>query len=461
MKFTFKSRLSLYITVTTTLTILVLFVIIYSVVEKTVYNHLDEDLKSESAEVKKNLLVLETGVLFANFYEWFESEHGPIGANPTYLQLIDENGLVLLKTPNLNNEVILYDSAISKENIYNTYISDKKVRQIQVPLTRNDGKSAGFVLIAMPITEYVIVLKNLQTVLIVAFPVTILIMLFVSKFTAGRGIKPINKIINTAESITNDNLSKRIDYPVHKDELYLLVDTINKLLNRLQEGITRERQFISDASHELRTPLSVIKGNLEVLIRKHREPHEYEESVKYCINEVDRISSLVDQLLMLAKYENDLIKPEFGEVGIEEIIPNVLKRVSTLIKVNNTDVVSDFKNTNNIKGDRNILSCILENVISNAVKYSGKNGKVSISTKRINGYVECEIKDNGEGIRPEMISKIFDPFYRVEESRNSEIPGYGLGLSIVKKLAEIHRIGIVVTSNESGTTFKLNIPVFQ
>jgi signal transduction histidine kinase len=461
MKFTFKNRLSLYITVTTTLAILVLFVIIYSVVEKTVYSHLDDDLKSESNEVKKNILILETGILFANFYEWFESEHGSIEANPTYIQLIDENGLILLKTPNLNNEVILYDSAATKEIVYNTYISDKKVRQIQVPLFRSDEKNAGYVLIAMPIAEYVIVLKNLRTVLIIAFPVTILIMLFVSKFTAGRGIKPINKIINTAELITNDNLSKRIDYPVHKDELYLLVDTINKLLNRLQEGINRERQFISDASHELKTPLSVIKGNLEVLIRKNREPHEYEESIKYCINEVDRISSLVDQLLMLDKYENDLIKPEFGEVIIEDVIQNVLKRTSTFIKVNNTSVISDFSSSNNVKGDGNILSCILENVISNAVKYSGKNGKVIISTKRIDGCIECEIKDNGEGIRPELISRIFDPFYRIEESRNSDIPGYGLGLSIVKKLAEIHRIGIIVTSNESGTTFKLKIPLFQ
>ena len=105
-----------------------------------------------------------------------------------------------------------------------------------------------------------------------------------------------------------------------------------------------------------------------------------------------------------------------------------------------------------------MTSDIIEKFIDTKVQ---KNGKVNISTKRINGSVECEIKDSGEGIRPELISRIFDPFYRIEESRNSDIPGYGLGLSIVKKLAEIHRIDLLVTSNESGTSFKLNIPLFQ
>lgn len=111
-----------------------------------------------------------------------------------------------------------------------------------------------------------------------------------------------------------------------------------------------ERQFISDALHELRTPLSVIKGNLEVLIRRQREPHEYHKSVKYCINEVDRISFLVHQLLMIAKYENNLIKPRFDEVVIEEMIPNVLKRVSVLINDNNTAVISDIKTANIVNG---------------------------------------------------------------------------------------------------------------
>lgn len=461
MNLTFKNRLSLYISVTTTLTILILFIVIYTVVEKTVYNHLDEDLKSESEKVRNNLLIMNSGILFANFSEFLENEQGQIEANPTYVELINENGLILRKTTNLLNEILLYDSLSNKEEIYNTYISGKKVRQIQVPLIHSNGKNAGYIMAAFPITEYEIVLNNLRTILFAAFPVTILIMFFVSKFTAGRGIKPINKVIKTAEVISKDNLSERIEYPAHKDELYLLVDTINNLLQRLQAGILRERQFLSDASHELRTPLSVIKGNLEVLIRKQREPQEYEESVKYCINEVDRISSLVSQLLMLAKYDNDFIKPDFSEVEIEGVIKTVLKRLSEQIENNNVRLITNFGETNNIKGDSNILSCIFENVISNAIKYSGEKGTVNISTKRVGGSIECQIKDSGEGIKPDQITKIFDPFYRVEESRNSDVQGYGIGLSIVRKLAEIHNVSIVVTSSDEGTDFTLTIPLMH
>ena len=132
----------------------------------------------------------------------------------------------------------------------------------------------------MPLEESALVLENLKIVLFIAYPLVLIFLFSVSRYIAGKSIKPINKVINTAEKITKENLDKRIDLPEHKDEIYILTSTINELLNRLQDAVLREKQFTADASHELRTPLSVIKGTLEVLIRKPRKREEYEDKNK-------------------------------------------------------------------------------------------------------------------------------------------------------------------------------------
>ncbi|WP_321538772.1 histidine kinase dimerization/phospho-acceptor domain-containing protein [Flavobacterium piscinae] len=125
-----------------------------------------------------------------------------------------------------------------------------------------------------------------------------------ARFFAGRSIKPVQTIIETSNQITKDNLKTRIPLPQNKDELFVLSENINSLLNRIENAVDREKQFTSDASHELRTPLAVIKGTMEVLIRKPRNEAEYKEKIRFCIDEIDRLNTMVDQLLLLARFEN-------------------------------------------------------------------------------------------------------------------------------------------------------------
>jgi signal transduction histidine kinase len=149
-----------------------------------------------------------------------------------------------------------------------------------------------------------IVLQNLWEILIVAYPLILIILFLIARFIAGRSIKPINAIIETSNIITKDNLKSRIELPRKKDELHVLSKTINNLLDRIETAVEREKQFTSDASHELRTPLTVIKGTLEVLVRKPRSPEEYQEKINFCVAEVNRLNYLADQLLLLARFEN-------------------------------------------------------------------------------------------------------------------------------------------------------------
>ena len=167
--------------------------------------------------------------------------------------------------------------------------------------------------------ESEIVLENLQKALLVSFPIILIILFFTTRYIAGKSIAPINNVITTANRITRENLRERISLPENKDEIHLLISTINELLNRLEDNLLREKQFTSDASHELRTPLSVIKGTLEVLIRKPREIHQYEEKINYCIRETDRITKLIDQLLFLARYDSGKVLPNKIKINIKTI----------------------------------------------------------------------------------------------------------------------------------------------
>jgi len=156
----------------------------------------------------------------------------------------------------------------------------------------------------MSLQDATMVLHNLLKTMVILYPLILLLLFIIARIIAGKSIKPISAIIKTSNIITKDNLKSRIQLPQNQDELYILSQTINSLLDRIENTIEREKQFTSDASHELRTPLTVIKGTLEVLIRKPRQHEEYIEKINFCISEVNRLNHLVDQLLLLARFEN-------------------------------------------------------------------------------------------------------------------------------------------------------------
>ncbi len=161
---------------------------------------------------------------------------------------------------------------VDKKNVSksykNTHLSESPIYQVQYPINNSKNETTGYLLVAVPLEESELVLENLQKALFISFPIILIILFLTTRYIAGKSIAPINGVITTANRITRENLRERILLPENKDEIHLLISTINELLNRLEDNLLREKQFTSDASHELRTPLSVIKGTLEVLDKK-------------------------------------------------------------------------------------------------------------------------------------------------------------------------------------------------
>jgi signal transduction histidine kinase len=339
-----------------------------------------------------------------------------------------------------------------------TYLDGQPVRQIQVPLL-NHQKVVGHIFIAMSLVEANQILSILEDILFVTFPLILTLLFFIARLIAGRSIKPIALITETSSRITKDNLSDRIDLPQNHDELYILSKNINDLLDRIENAVEREKQFTSDASHELRTPLAVLKGTLEVLIRKPRNQFEYEEKINYCVKEVDRLNHLVDELLMLARFENQKQNTKQETVFLNAIILDVLTRYSQIINEKGLVIKYEFDKDYYTLSDEYLISIVIGNLISNAIKYSKENGVIKLLLYEENGHITGSITDNGIGIRKEDFDKILKPFFRSQALLHPEIKGIGLGLSIVNRLCFLLNIDLSIDSQENiGTTVLFKFP---
>ncbi len=454
--FSIRNRIAFTYIAVTALLIAALFSLIYIVIFQTVYNHLDSDLDAEIQEVYSSIVVLDNAIVYANPNEWNEKEHGLIEVNPTFVQIVDTTGTVAKKTPNLREGALFFSHAISEKSYFDTLLAGAPIRQLQLPIRNPTGRTLAYLVIAIPLQESLIVLKNLRLTLIIGYPIVLIALFFISRFIAGRSIAPINTVIATAEKITKENLDERIVLPQNKDEIYTLAYTINNLLDRLRDVVIREKQFTADASHELRTPLSVIKGTLEVLIRKPREREQYVDKIRYVMNEVDQMSQLVDQLLEFARFESGMVRPSVVEFELNALIGDCVKRMEYASAEKNISLRMLTEEAFVVKADISMTKIIIENILSNAIKYSSNDQSVEVSIGKDSGGVTCTIADHGCGIPQDQLSKIFDRFYRVDESRTSQTAGKGIGLAIVKRLAEIQHLGISIKSTPAvGTTFTM------
>jgi heavy metal sensor kinase len=366
---------------------------------------------------------------------------------------------VVSKSINLDRNVLAFTSTYSGVRYFNSTVGRVPVRQVQVPLINKTGTVEAWLIVAIPTRNVMLVLVELKNIMLISFPVIILLLFILTRAIAGRSIRPVDDVIAIAETMTQASLDQRISLPRKHDELYRLSFTINALLDQLQDAFQREKHFTSDASHELRTPLAVVKGTLDVLIRKPRPVEHYEEKIRYCLDELNRMARLIDQLLILARYDQESIKPKTAPIEISSVVESVIARMEQMAGEKQISFVRGNFDPGMVSADLAMLEMIFENIFTNAIKFSHAGSSIEIEVARRTALMVCTITDHGVGIPEEKLQHVFDRFYRVDESRGSSTGGFGLGLSIVRKLADLQQIGVSVTSRENeGTAFRL---VFQ
>ena len=336
-------------------------------------------------------------------------------------------------------------------------MSRQKIRLGQFPVLNDAGDVIGQLPLAISRQESYGILNNLVLVLFIAFPMVLVVLFFASSLAASKAIEPIHQLIKTTSGISDSTIGTRLMLPERKDELYELARTMNELLARIEDSMLQQKQFTSDASHEIRTPLSAIRGTLEVLIRKPRDPMMYEEKITGIIKQVDRLDDLLQQLLQLARIESGTTVAQKESIALSVMMSTLIEKWKESAAGKQISIDMDVPANTMISADKVFLEIILTNLVINAIKYGKENGHVFIKWHADSNTLA--INDDGHGIAPSHLPNIFNRFYRADEARSSSVKGSGLGLSIVKKLTDLQHIVLLAESHQGvGSSFTLQFP---
>jgi heavy metal sensor kinase len=302
-------------------------------------------------------------------------------------------------------------------------------------------------------------LAGLVRTLVIAVPLALALAAAGGIFLARRALKPVDKIAQTAREIGESDLSQRINVNT-KDELGRLAATLNEMIGRLEKAFQRQKQFTSDASHELRTPLAVIEAESTLALEKERPSSDYQQSLEIISQESRQMSSLIDQLLTLARADAGKEQWNFTEVNLGKLISNLSTDVEVLCQEKGLSFQLGQPQDLVVKGDEARLRELFMNLLDNAIRYTPAQGIVSVSLRREGQMAVVAVTDTGVGIPAEDIPFIFERFYRVDKSRSRAEGGSGLGLAICRHIAEAHGGKIEVESQVGvGSTFSVWLPL--
>ena len=301
-------------------------------------------------------------------------------------------------------------------------------------------------------------LENLLYILLFIIPIILILTTVGGYFLIYKSFYPIEQINNKLREINAKDLSKRLYRLENGDEIDSLSKEINNLLKRLEISFDKIYQFSSDASHELKTPLTIIRGEIEIALRKDRTSNEYKETLKNCLDEVVIIQQTVNDLLYLAKTEEENIL-NYEEIYLDEVILESIKELRPFAKLKEVEIQSSIKDASNMIGNSKLIKIAINNILKNAISFSQEESKVFINSFIKDKSIYIVIEDFGIGISKNDLNKIFEKFYRTDKSRNKNSGGTGLGLSISQKIILNHQGTISFQSEESkGTkvTIKFN-----
>jgi heavy metal sensor kinase len=301
-------------------------------------------------------------------------------------------------------------------------------------------------------------LARLRRNLLLGLPLVLLVAGIGGLFLAGRALAPIDRMAATAERISGSDLSGRMGRQ-NSEELGRLAASFDSMLERLEQAFSRERRFVADVSHELRTPLTALKGRIEVTLSRPRSTGEYASTLEELQAEVDRLTRLSNDLLMLARFDRGALPSRLQEVDLSVLLREVSERIRPLARSRDQVVEEQVQPGLLMQADPDQLVRLFFNLLDNAVKFTGKGGRIVLRSWRRDGLVEIEVSDSGPGVSPEHLDRIFDRFYRVEESRARSTGGHGLGLSIAQEITKAHGGALSARSMPGeGTTFTVRLP---
>jgi heavy metal sensor kinase len=424
-------------------------IIAYLILSYQLHKNLDESLLTKAIEFESGLKYVEGNITYAS--------------QPNDLVLVyDTNGTLLhrlgpeLNSSNINSMVQL--ALMGKASKITTDTQNQRIRLYTTPFNLSSEIRLAIV-IGTPLTDINNTLGTVRTVFLYSAFIALVVAALGGSTLVNRILHPLRRITGMAEDIGESNLSRRIDI-TREDELGKLASTLNGMMGRLEEAFNRQRQFASDASHELRTPLSVIQAESTLALEKDRSSDEYKKSLETISQEVSFMSTVVANLLQIARSESghEILKLE--TVNLRDVLNDLSPKIDSLAREKGILFTLNVEENVHVVGDRFKLVQLFSNIFDNAVKYTHKGGSVWATARAMGKLAVISISDTGVGIAPEHVAQIFERFYRVDKARSRSYGGAGLGLAIAKQIVESHGGRIDVESElGKGSTFNIFLPL--
>jgi heavy metal sensor kinase len=311
-----------------------------------------------------------------------------------------------------------------------------------------------------PYDEVESVLHELLFSLAIAFPLMLGIAIGGGYGIMRRLVRPLDEIATKAERITSRNLNERLPVEATGDEIEKLALSLNRMMGRLEESFHHINRFSADASHEIRTPLAIIRGELENAHQSAELSPEMRETVRSALEEAERLSRIVEQLLEISRLEAGETLVDRTRFDFSEMTRTTVEQMRLLAEEKNQQLVFESTRPLDIEGDRMRLKQIVVNLVDNAIKYTPKGGSISVSNFATDGKVVLEVADTGVGVPSEAAAQIFDRFYRVDKARSRQLGGTGLGLAIVKSICVAYGGTIALRRPDGpGIIFRVELPM--
>jgi heavy metal sensor kinase len=281
-----------------------------------------------------------------------------------------------------------------------------------------------------------------------------------SGWLAKKVLTPIEELSTGAETMSEADLGKRLTLDSPYQEFRRLTQAFNSVMDRFQRSGKSQLSFCDIAAHEMQTPLTVLQGNLEVALLKARTPEEYREALINNLEQVGRLITLTRSLLTLAKFTSGKPPVHLVPLALEPMIQEMVDELTLLADDRRITLSFESQSVPPVLGDAQWLKQALINLLDNALHYTPSGGGVTVRLQEVGGGVAVAVEDTGHGIEPEHLPHLFERFYRTDWARAKDSGGTGLGLPIVKEIAEAHGGTISVTSQvDKGSVFTLRLPV--
>ena len=380
------------------------------------------------------------------------------------VQIIDDQGVPLARSANLGKAALPAPPSLLAEltagrTVFETLegFGDEPVRIVSVPVTGHEHVLA--IQVAGSLDDVNNVERSAGVLFVIMGIALIAAIALAGASLTRRVFRAIDDVVQQARRIGEANLSERLPHPGTHDEIGRLVETLNAMLARLERGFESQRRFTADASHELRSPLSRLRTEMEVALRRSRDSAEYVETLRSCLEEVDRLTTLVDELLTLARLDAGGERGSVEHVALDSIVEEVVHRFEPLARERRVHITTQIDKSIVADIGRGPAGLVIANLIDNAVKFSPSGGRVTVSLAGDDAEAIVAVTDEGPGIQREELPHVFERFYRGQAARTSLAAGVGLGLALSQAIVRAHG-GRIDAFNESGcgATFSVHLP---